>query len=593
MAFCRNCGNKLEDGVKFCPNCGTPTDGNAPSSAKLSKKKSKKGVLIAAIVAVIALIGGAAWHFFGNQQDKYSLEGLAKAAVNYDYVGNFSEGLAMVTKGEKYGFIDKMGNEVIPCIYDFMVETDCSFHEGLAFVRQGENCYFIDKEGKKAFDFKYDGIPNCFSEGLAAVWKDGKCGYIDKKGNEVIPLTDKYYGGDFSEGLAAVSKGGKLGFIDMEGNLVIPLNYDEEERDIPLFSEGYAAVQKDGKFGYVDKNGKEVIPLKFDHAYPFSEGLAVIMQDDKFGFVDKSGNVVIPCEYGSAASFSEGYAAVSKDEKYFFIDKNGKQAFPTSYDCWIGNFHDGIASVNKYENGNIMVGYVDAKGNEIAPCIYSGNDFSEGLAAVEKDGIYGFVDKKGNSTFDLKDEEVKKIVQAKIQAKEEKRKQEEEEERKAEEERKRIEEENSPSTLFNRLANSGNFVWNYSVSKIQENYYTEVATNKKYNREDRTICTFFFYPESSSTGHLSYVEFNELYQGEKLTVKSINTKFVASYIITDNILNATLNHVMGNVEPYVRLSGSIGLRIEKSGDTVNLTGIDGKNNKTYYQEARTRKDPQY
>ena len=84
-----------------------------------------------------------------------------------------------------------------------------------------------------------------------------------------------------------------------------------------------------------------------------------------------------------------------------------------------------------------------------------------------------------------------------------------------------------------------------------------------------------------------------MYQGEKLTVKSINTKFVASYIITDNILNATLNHVMGNVEPYVRLSGSIGLRIEKSGDTVNLTGIDGKNNKTYYQEARTRKDPQY
>ena len=24
MVFCSNCGNKIEDGVKFCPECGTP-----------------------------------------------------------------------------------------------------------------------------------------------------------------------------------------------------------------------------------------------------------------------------------------------------------------------------------------------------------------------------------------------------------------------------------------------------------------------------------------------------------------------------------------------------------------------------------------
>lgn len=27
MAFCKNCGNKLEDGTKFCPKCGNPTGG--------------------------------------------------------------------------------------------------------------------------------------------------------------------------------------------------------------------------------------------------------------------------------------------------------------------------------------------------------------------------------------------------------------------------------------------------------------------------------------------------------------------------------------------------------------------------------------
>jgi hypothetical protein len=31
MAFCKNCGSELEDGAKFCPKCGAPTDGNQPS----------------------------------------------------------------------------------------------------------------------------------------------------------------------------------------------------------------------------------------------------------------------------------------------------------------------------------------------------------------------------------------------------------------------------------------------------------------------------------------------------------------------------------------------------------------------------------
>lgn len=440
--FCAKCGNERKGTEKFCSQCGTPFGQSLIVNDKEIKgqgKSAKKGVVIASIVAVIALIGGSAWYFLGNQQDKYSLEGLAKAAVNYDYVGDFQDGMAIVNKGEKIGFIDKMGNEVIPCIYDFMEDADCSFREGLAFVRQGDKCFFIDKEGKKPFDFKYDSANN-FSEGLAVVWKDGKCGYIDTKGNEVIALTDKQFYSDFSDGLAAVSKDGKFGFIDKTGKLVIPFDFEQlEPEENPSFHEGLAAVGKNGKYGYIDKNGKEIVPFKFDSAYDFSEGMAVVAQNDKWGFVDKNGNIVIPCEYESANSFSEGYAVVSKDKKYFFIDKNGNKVLPTISDR-IGSFHDGLASFNKYADGDMRVGYIDVSGKEVVPCVYSGygHDFSEGLAVVKKDDIYGFVDKKGNSTFDIQNEEVKKIVQAKIQEKEEARK---EEERKAEEERKRIEEE--------------------------------------------------------------------------------------------------------------------------------------------------------
>lgn len=435
MAFCKHCGSKLEDGAKFCPECGTPSGSETKQDTETKQKNSsKKGGLIAAIVvmAVIAL-GGAAWFFLGNQQDKYSLEGLAKAAVNYDAVGDFHDGLAQVSKGEKIGFIDKMGNEVIPCIYDFMEETDCSFHEGLAFVRQGDNCYFINKEGKKAFDFKYDAA-NHFSEGLAIVWKDGKTGYIDTKGNEVIALSDKYAYYDFSEGLAAVGKDGKYGFIDKSGNLVIPINYDDigEMDSEPYFHEGLSAVCKNEKYGYIDKSGKEVIPFKYTYAHDFSEGLAVVKQNDKWGFIDKNGSVVIPCVFDEPAVFSEGYAAVSKDGKYYIIDKNGKEVFSLSaYTTGYGDaiFHEGFAPVFRKIGDSHVCGFVDTSGKEVIPCVYTNwPSFSEGLAVVEKDGVYGFVDKKGNSTFDIENEDIRKALQTRIQKEKMKRMHEEEKE---------------------------------------------------------------------------------------------------------------------------------------------------------------------
>ena len=343
----------------------------------------------------------------------------------------------MVKKGEKIGFIDKMGNEVVPCIYNFLEDTEGAyeFRDGLALVFDGERLHFIDKEGKKPFDLKYDSA-SPFSEGLAVVWKDGKAGYIDTSGKEVIALTDKYAYYDFSEGLAAVGKDGKFGFIDKSGNLVIPIKFDDigEMDSEPYFHEGLSAVCKNEKYGYIDKTGKEVIPFKYTYAQDFSEGLAVVRNGDKNGYIDKTGKEVVPCTLDFADNFSEGYAQVTKEGRSYIIDKTGKEAISLSaYSAGYGAavFHEGLAAVFK-EIGNIgsahVCGFIDTSGKEVIPCVYTNwPSFSEGLAVVEKDGIYGFIDKKGNSTFDIEDEEVRKIIDAKLREKAIKRKQEEDE----------------------------------------------------------------------------------------------------------------------------------------------------------------------
>jgi hypothetical protein len=90
----------------------------------------------------------------------------------YLFFHDFSDGLALVAFGEikpvgvrhitmgymeveyydnyKYGFVDKSGKEVIPCIYDYAAD----FSNGRAMIRLGDKEGFIDKMGNETFPNK-------------------------------------------------------------------------------------------------------------------------------------------------------------------------------------------------------------------------------------------------------------------------------------------------------------------------------------------------------------------------------------------------------------------------------------------------------
>ena len=185
MAFCTNCGTQLSDGAKFCPKCGNPcgeTSYNTTEESCSKSKNSKKPLIMTlAVIIILALLAGG-WYFWKNQSDGYSLEGLAKVINNYDHIDNFYEGMARVTKDDKTGFIDKMGNEVIPCKYDPLeIDANQEFSDGLALVCKDNKIFYINKKGEKAFPFNYDSTCG-FSEGYAIVEKDEKYGFIDTTG---------------------------------------------------------------------------------------------------------------------------------------------------------------------------------------------------------------------------------------------------------------------------------------------------------------------------------------------------------------------------------------------------------------------------
>lgn len=202
----------------------------------------------------LAVVGRAEKSLYGDGSDKH-LQGFIDQTgklvipVEHEVVDNalyteykeFSEGLVVVYRAGKYGYMNKQRKLVIP--YTYQEAND--FKGGLAVVTQGRGYGAIDQSGNTIVPMKFDNL-NDYSEGLAVYgrrnhWNDAsQYGFVDKKGNIRIEAKwDDAY--KFSEGLAAVKSGGdydgKWGVIDTAGNYIVKPKYDEPA--ISLFTDAY------------------------------------------------------------------------------------------------------------------------------------------------------------------------------------------------------------------------------------------------------------------------------------------------------------------------------------------------------------------
>ncbi|MFA0964576.1 WG repeat-containing protein [Roseivirga sp. BDSF3-8] len=263
-----------------------------------------------------------------------------------------------------YGYIDPKGEVVIPARYS---EAN-AFSEGLALVRQGDKQGFINGRGEWVFSTEFDEIFP-FAGGRAVVYKDGLAGYIDTSGKVVIaPQFAEAW--SFSEGVAAVQHAdGLYGYIDSTGTYVIPPQYAYAE----AFSEGLAAI---ATHSYKDEYGDEVI--------------------DSIGYINTSGEIAIPPIYDVADYFHSGRAVVGKGGLNTIIDKQGQPLLPMQ-EADIKNFDDGISLRITEERQDI----IDQNGDQIATLhnMVYGRQFSEGLALVQMENGYSYVNKEGQLLF--------------------------------------------------------------------------------------------------------------------------------------------------------------------------------------------------
>ena len=324
-----------------------------------------------------------------NDLDGFKVVGRLLDQTYYpkDTTNPFSEGLMCVEKDNKYGFVDKTGKEVIPCIYE---EAD-NFSDGLALVRRvGEYNYgYIDKTGKVVIPCNYV-YAESFSEGLAAVGNSkGEYGYIDKLGNLVVPYTYDS-ASNYEEGTALVTTrtNSKVNWliIDKKGNEI-----DRNViRDTFWFKNTMVADMKNGMCGYINLLNEEIVPYRYLDVETSFNGIGWVLKESGVGAVDITGKEVVPCIYSDFKGFSEGLAVVVKNYKCGYVDMAGKEVIPCVYNI-AGEFSEGLARVAKD-----YMGYIDKTGKEVVPCKYRRvSNFHEGLAImVEEDNTINIVEKE-------------------------------------------------------------------------------------------------------------------------------------------------------------------------------------------------------
>lgn len=459
--YCKYCGKSIDKDSVFCNYCGKQqiTDGikeldnnTVNRNVKIQNKTfwKKFAYIVISIIGII-IIFGAILLFYNNKKiadvsiDKVSKE-LAESIKKYDRIYDFHEGLARVEKGKKFGFIDKLGNEIIPCKYD---DAD-DFKFGVAVVEIDDKNGLINKQGNTILVCKYDNIHTFDKDSTATAYLNKKAGRINITGDVVIPFEYEECC-NFSEGLSAVRKNGLYGFIDKSNRLIIPCQYEELYDGIG-FNEGLVGVKNGvgsyGEWGYIDKTGKIVIPFQRGlTGKPFSSGLTTIYRGGfdynnwthtpfEIAFINKSGELV--CEYievRDIQGFRDGYSVIKNktgwvglinisgdfvipckysfiangfDDKYVLIDINGKQGmankstgqivipivYEIGYSGWM--FHEGVIPVKK--DGKF--GYINECNQIVIPFIYDyATSFSEGFAVVQRYGKYGYLDRYGNDTF--------------------------------------------------------------------------------------------------------------------------------------------------------------------------------------------------
>lgn len=273
----------------------------------------------------------------------------------------FSGGLAMAKKNEKYGFINKKGEVVIPFMYDSAFAFDDDYTVVSKTEDSNEKSYIINNKNEIIKEIDTDSHIKFVTDKYIVITDGHKNKYLDKKGNEVkkYDRTNPFY-----NGYAILKNNNIYKVIDENFNVIKKL--DKKIKDISYVGCGmYLTRSYDCKqVGCINYLGEEIMPCVLEKYFEYSSDLAkVYINNYCNAYLTKYGSLhlISKMKYDEMGNFHEGLASARKDGKYGFVDTTFNEVIPCKYK-YVDDFSCGLSYVKDFDDKKY---FINKKGNKV------------------------------------------------------------------------------------------------------------------------------------------------------------------------------------------------------------------------------------
>lgn len=300
---------------------------------------------------------------------------------------------------EKWGLIDFQGNTIAPYCYD-----------NILYAGKGR---FLVLDNAMQFVWYGDKRSESFIRNHEASEKI-RFGVLNSEGKEIVPPTLLQTAFKFNEdGFIPFRTEAGWGVMDIEGKTIIPP--DDQKYQITFlgglfFNMATESVGQNvkGKYGFRNSAMEWAIPAIYDELIAgFYQGRAVLKKRKDIVVIDSDGKELLTFENCDAENIQRLPLLLIKR-----MHPEKKKKFVGIFNFQTGEFiipdvYKNIDTSTAIEDGIFIVtdennqkGYIDVSGKVISPCQYNEvNPFSEGLALVKANGLYGFIDRDGREVI--------------------------------------------------------------------------------------------------------------------------------------------------------------------------------------------------
>lgn len=287
----------------------------------------------------------------------------------------------IIREGEKYGYANGLNNVIKPCVYDHVTLFDYKRMDRV-LDHLGMTDKYQHREMCQADWNKYDEFLKAHGDEYPYVLDhDTEINEPHSDGCALLFLKDKL-----------VSSSQKWGIVNLKKNLETPIRYNHVHTG-KLFSYfGKIAVDVEGKWGLFDfEKFTQIVDCQYDFIDFYNDKYIRYYQNGLCGLMDSDGNKLTEAVYLKIKKLSDGFFRVKRGDKWGFINERGEEIISCNFDK-LEDFNYGLA---KYYDGELF-GFINHNGDKVTNPQYSDSKIlPDGQTQVKKGLYWGVLNSDG------------------------------------------------------------------------------------------------------------------------------------------------------------------------------------------------------